>query len=130
LAVKTGEVAMPEVLVFTVAVIPPPANVPLAPEAGALNVTLAPEIALPLASVTVATNGLPKGWFTCALWPLPDVGVILAGGPTVFVRAKNAELVRPATVAVTSYGPPALALALKVGEVATPEEFVWTTAVS
>jgi hypothetical protein len=56
LAVKAGEVATPEELVFTLAVVAPPANVPLAPEAGAVNVTLAAGTGLPLASVTVATN--------------------------------------------------------------------------
>jgi hypothetical protein len=50
-----GEVATPEALVFTVAF---PAKVPLAPEAGALNVTLTLETRLPFASFTVATNGL------------------------------------------------------------------------
>jgi hypothetical protein len=60
LAVKAGDVATPEALVCAVAVIPLPANVPLAPEAGAENVTLTPETGLPYVSFTVATNGLVK----------------------------------------------------------------------
>ena len=102
MAVKTGEVATPEVLAFTVAVIPPPAKVPLGPEVGALNVTLAPEIRLPLASFTAATRGLANALSTCAIWPPPDMAVMLPGAPARFVREKDAGLmVTPATVALT-----------------------------
>jgi hypothetical protein len=99
LAVKVGEVATPEALVCTVALIPPPANVPLAPEVGELNVTLAPETGLLFASITVATNGFPKACLTCAVWPPPEVAVMLPGGPGVFVKAKVVE--RPFTDEVT-----------------------------
>jgi hypothetical protein len=84
LAVKAGEVATPEALVFTVAL---PVNVPPAPDDGALNVTLTPETGLLFASFTVATNGWRKALFTGALWPPPDVAVMLPGGPEVFVKA-------------------------------------------
>ncbi len=97
---KAGEVARPEAFVFTVTVVEP-ANVPLAPEAGAVKVTLAPETKLPPASFTVATNGLLNAWLTCALWPLPDIAVMVAGAPTVFVRVKEAAVVTPLTFAVT-----------------------------
>jgi hypothetical protein len=51
-AVNTAAVATP--LVFVVAVFTPPANVPLAPDPGAVNVTTTPFTGLPKASVTVA----------------------------------------------------------------------------
>jgi hypothetical protein len=91
LAVKGGDAATPEVLVSRVAVIPPPAKVPLAPEAGALNVTLTPETGLPLASFTVTTNGLLKAWVTGALCPPPEVAVMVEAGPAVFVMAKEVD---------------------------------------
>ena len=123
MALKTGEVATPDALVCTVAF---PGNVPLAPEAGAVNVTLAPETRLPYASFTVATSGLLNALFTCALWPPPDVAVILAGEPAVFVRPKEVD--RLFTDAVTPYGPPAMVFAVKPVE-ATPEALVCTVAV-
>jgi hypothetical protein len=100
-AVKVGEVATPEALVCTVATVPLPAKVPLAPVAGAVNVTLTPEIGLLFASVTVATNALRKAWPTCALWPPPDVAVIVAGEPAVFVKLNEAEPDSPFTDALT-----------------------------
>jgi hypothetical protein len=39
LAVKAGALAMPDEFVVAVAFVPPPANVPLAPELGAVNST-------------------------------------------------------------------------------------------
>jgi hypothetical protein len=51
-AVNTAAVATP--LVFVVAVFTPPANVPLAPDPGTVNVTITPLTGLPKASVTVA----------------------------------------------------------------------------
>jgi hypothetical protein len=51
-AVKTAAVAIP--LAFVVAVFTPPANVPLAPDPGAVNVTTTPLTGLPKPSVTVA----------------------------------------------------------------------------
>jgi hypothetical protein len=125
LAVKAGATATPEAFVTTVAF---PPNVPLAPDPGALNVTLTPETALPLASRTVAASGVLKAVFTCALWPLPAVAVTLAAGPARFVTENKAETDTPFTDALTLYGPPAMALAVKVGEVATPDAFVNTVA--
>jgi len=91
LAVKVGEAAIPEELVDTVTEVPPPAKVPLAPLDGAVNVTIAPLTGFPPESLTVATNGFANAAFTCALWPLPLVAVIDAGGPTVLVAVKIAE---------------------------------------
>lgn len=59
LAVIFGEVATPEALVTTVAMTEP-AKLPLAPEAGAVKVTVTPETGLPPESNTVAANGLAK----------------------------------------------------------------------
>jgi hypothetical protein len=110
---------MPEEFVDTVTEVPPPAKVPLAPLAGAVNVTLAPLTGFPPESLTVATNGAANAAFTCPLWPPPLVAVIDAGGPTVFVTVKVAE--KLATKADTVYVPPAVPLAVKVGDVAVPE---------
>ncbi len=96
-----GEVAKPDPSVVTVAVVPSPAKVPLAPEAGALNMTLAPEIALPLASFTAATNLRLNAAPTFTLCPPPDVAVMLLGAPAVFVKANVAGLETSAVDAVT-----------------------------
>jgi hypothetical protein len=55
-AVKTAEVATPEA--FVVAVLTPPAKVPLGPVVGAVNVTTVPApTGFPPESLTVTTNG-------------------------------------------------------------------------
>jgi hypothetical protein len=64
-AVKTGEFAIP--LAFVVAVLTPPAKVPLAPLVGAVNVTRTPLTGLFPASVTVATKGAANAVLTAAL---------------------------------------------------------------
>jgi hypothetical protein len=64
-AVNTAAVATP--LVFVVAVFTPPANVPLAPDPGAVNVTTTPPTGLPKASVTVASRFVANAAFTVAL---------------------------------------------------------------
>ena len=89
LAVKTAEVATP--LAFVVAVFTPPANVPLAPLAGGVNVTNTPLTGLFPASVTVATNGAANAVFIVAFWPEPLVAVTFAAGPARFVRTKFAN---------------------------------------
>ena len=48
----------------------------------------------------------------------------------MFVRLKFAVDVTPDTVAVTVYGPPAVAFAVNVGDVATPFESVVAVAVA
>ena len=85
MAVKVGEVALPEPSVVTVAEVPPPAKVPLAPLAGAVNTTVTPLAGFPPKSFTVATKGAAKAVLTCVDCPLPLVAVIDVGGPTVFV---------------------------------------------
>jgi hypothetical protein len=62
--VNTEEVTTPLELVVSVSVAVPLANVPLAPVAGAVKVTLTPLVGVPFV-VTVAEsvpNGLPAGW--------------------------------------------------------------------
>jgi hypothetical protein len=122
LAVNVAEVATP--LAFVVAVFTPPANVPLAPLPGAVNVTNTPLTGLFPASVTVATKGAPNAVLIAALCPDPLVTATLAAGPTLFVSEKLAGVATPDTDAVTVYGPPAVLLAVNTAEVATPLAFV------
>jgi hypothetical protein len=117
LAVNTAEVATP--LAFVVAVLTPPANVPLAPLAGGLNVTTTPLTGLFPESVTVATNGAANAALIVALCGVPLVAVTFAAAPAVFVREKFAD-VAPVALTTTLYGPPAVEFAVKVAEVAIP----------
>ena len=89
-AVKADEVAAPDESVVVVKVMAPRANVPLAPLAGAVNVTDTPPTGLPPESLTVATSGAANGVLIGALWPSPPVAVIDAGGPTTLVTVKLA----------------------------------------
>ena len=101
---KVDAVATPLVLVVAVVVVNPPLNVPLAPVAGAVNVTVTPLSRLLPASFTVAEKGVPKLVFTVALCEGPPVAVMLAGAPgaaALFVRLKFAGVATPDTVAVT-----------------------------
>jgi hypothetical protein len=122
LAVKIAAVATP--LAFVTAVFTPPANVPLAPLPGAANVTVAPLTGLFDASFTVACSCTANAVLIVALWVVPAVAVMLAGGLPKLVREKLAGLATPVTVAVTVYGPPAVLLAVKIAAVATPLAFV------
>jgi hypothetical protein len=72
LAVKTVEVATPLAFVVSVSVVAEFAKVPLAPDAGAVKVTVAPLIGEPFL-VTVATSGAENAEPTVALWPEPLV---------------------------------------------------------
>jgi hypothetical protein len=99
LAVNVAEVATPEA--FVVAVLTPPANVPLAPDAGGVNVTTTPLTGLFPASVTVATKGAANAVLMVALCGVPLVAVTFAAAPAVFVSAKFAGVATPVTVAAT-----------------------------
>jgi hypothetical protein len=118
--VNVDEVATPLALVVSVSVaVEFDANVPLAPEAGAVNVTGAPLTGFWLPSTTVATRGAPNAvpiWASCRD---PLVPVIAAAGPEVFVRLKLVVAVTPATLAVT-VSAPIVPFAVNVDEVATP----------
>jgi hypothetical protein len=76
-------------------------NFSLAPLDGAVNVTLAPDTALPKLSFTVATKALPNGVFTVVLWPDPEVTTMLAAAPATFVSLKVAAVLTPLAAAVT-----------------------------
>ena len=78
----------------------PPANVPLAPLPGDVNVTTTPLTGLFPASVTVATSGAANAVLIVALCPEPLVTATFAGGAPTFVNAKFAE-VAPVALATT-----------------------------
>src|SRR5260370_33010685 len=78
-AVKTAAVAIPEA--FVVAVVTPPANVPLAPLPGDAKVTAAPLTGLLRESFTAACRWIANAVFTVALCDAPAVAVMLAGIP-------------------------------------------------
>ena len=85
---KGGAVATPLLFVVAVVAVCPPANVPLAPLAGAVNVTVTPLSGLLLASLTVAASAVAKAVFTVALCAVPAVAVMLAGGGVFTVKVK------------------------------------------
>jgi hypothetical protein len=99
--VNGEEVAIPLASVVSVSVVVELAKVPLAPVAGAVNVTDAPFTGFWLLSTTVATSGAPKGVLMVASCRDPLVAVIEAAGPEVFDRLKVIVAVTPATEAVT-----------------------------
>src|SRR5215831_145603 len=82
LAVNAGAVATPDVFVLTVA---DDANVPLAPEAGGVNVTPTPLSGFPNWSVTFSANATANAVPAAALWLSPDTIVIRPGDPAVLV---------------------------------------------
>ncbi len=99
---NTDEVAAPLALVVAVVVVPPPAKVPLAPVAGAVNVTTTPLVGDPPV-VTVATSAAANAVLMTALCGVPLVAVIVSIAAAVFVRLKFAGVDTPATVAATVY---------------------------
>jgi hypothetical protein len=87
LAVKADDCTTPLASVESVSVfVLLLAKLPLAPEAGARNVTDAPLTGLLSLSTTVTVNAVPKAVPTAALCVAPAVAVIPAGDPAVFVR--------------------------------------------
>jgi hypothetical protein len=77
-----------------------PAKVPLAPVAGAVNVTTAPFTGLLPLSTTVAASSAGNAELTGVLCGVPLVGVIAAGDPVVLESEKLAEPEVPVIVAV------------------------------
>jgi hypothetical protein len=124
--VNVADVATP--LALVVAVFTPPANVPLAPLAGGVNVTMTPLTGLLPASVTVATRGAAKAVLIVVLCGVPLVAATFAAVPVLFVSEKL-TVVKPVAAAVTVYGPPAVALAVNAAD-ATPDAFVATVIVA
>ncbi len=97
-----AEVATPLALVVAVVVlVVVSANVPLAPDAGAVNVTIAPFTGFWPLSSTVATSGAANAVLVAALCGVPLVAVIEAAAPAVLVRLKLAGVDTPVTAAVT-----------------------------
>src|SRR5437868_1354536 len=78
---KAVAVAMPELSVVTVMVLVPLLNLPLAPLAGAVNVTLALASGLPNWSLTRTTSAA-KAVLTVADWLLPETTAMLAATGT------------------------------------------------
>ena len=96
------EVATPLALVVAVAVfVLVPAKMPLAPVAGAVNVTTTPLTGCELLSSTVAASGAANAVLIGAVCGVPLVAVIVAGVLAAFVRLKSAGVDSPATDAVT-----------------------------
>jgi hypothetical protein len=90
-------------LVVTVNTLPPndpPANVPLAPLGGAVNVTVSPLEGLPPESFTVTVRRVAKAVLMVAVWGVPLVGEMVAVAPPVLVSEKAAGAA-PGTEAVT-----------------------------
>jgi hypothetical protein len=98
--VNAGAVATPLLLVVAVTLATPPVNLPLAPLAGAVNVTTTPLNGLLLASFTVVCSAVRNAVLTVALCGVPAVAVMLAAVPAVLVRLKPAGLA-PDALAVT-----------------------------
>src|SRR5438034_740059 len=94
-------------------------NVPLAPLAGAVNVTLTPDTAFPKASVTRTTSGPANAVFTVAVCGEPDVTVIAVAAPGVMLNAAEVSPVRVPSEKTSVYPVPTL-LMLRFGKVATP----------
>ena len=87
-AVKVGAVATPLALVTAIAVVEPPANVPLAPAPGAVKITFTPGNRLLFASRTVAVNAVGNGFNGNTVCPPPAVAVTEAGGIPAITRLK------------------------------------------
>ena len=127
LAVNGAE-ASPVLAEATVIVAVPFENVPLAPLAGAVNVTCTPLTGLLLPSVTLACRAVVNTVLTVALCEAPAVAVMFAAGPGLLVSEKFAAASVP-VLAVTVKGPPAVTLAVKAA-VATPPVTVNTVIVA
>ena len=123
------EVAWPLVSVVSISVFDVfDANTPLAPDAGAAKVTVAPLTGLPYWSTTVATSGSPNAPLVSASCREPLVAAIAAGRPAVFVRLKATEPITPAALAVT-LSAPTVPLAVNTDDIATPLELVISVSV-
>src|SRR5271170_4456942 len=80
-------VACPEASVTTEMVLVPFENLPLAPLAGAVNITVNPCNGLLPESATVATSELVNAALGAALCPVPLVALIDAGAATIVVES-------------------------------------------
>ncbi len=89
-AVYVGADAVPVVSVATAVLVTGPGNVPPAPDAGAVKVTLAPVMTLLFASRTSALSGVPNALLIVALCGVPLVAAIEAAGPGLTVKLPEA----------------------------------------
>jgi len=128
-AVNVEAVAIPLVFVLSVSLLVPLLKAPLAPVAGAVNVTETPLTGLPSLSMTVACSAVAKAAPTIADCVAPAVALIDAGLPAVFDMLKEAGVVAPVVDAETLYDP-AVVPAVNVDAVATPWAFVVTVSVA
>jgi hypothetical protein len=94
--VNVGAAAFPLPSVFTVTDVTDPGKVPLAPFAGAVNVTATPDTGFPPLSVTVACRAVGNAVLIAVLWPEPAVAAMFAAGPALFVKLKFAGPIAPA----------------------------------
>src|SRR5258708_624093 len=107
--------------VFVIAVLTPPANVPLAPLAGAVKVTVTPLIGLPVASFTVACSCVANAVLMVALWGVPAVAVMLGVGGGAPLADLNAAKAAPQLLDT-----PKDALA----EAVPPAALIWSSALT
>ena len=121
LAVNVDAVAIPEALVAAVVVAVPFANVPDAPEAGAVNVTVWLGTTLPNWSVTSASSALANARPVGAVPGDPEYTDTVVAVPGLLVSAKDAGVADP-LVACTDTAP-AIVFAMKV-TVAMPDALV------
>ena len=122
MAVNTVDVATP--LAFVVAVLLP-AKLPLAPLAGAVNVTVTPCTGLPPLSFTVATSAAANAVLMAALCGVPPVAVIDAAVPVLTLIAFEVPVIVVVTVsvAVTVWLPAVLRVAGNVPDPLVSVEF-------
>ena len=99
LAVKVEAVATPALFVVAVVVADAP-NRPLAPAAGAVNVTRAPATGVLKLSATLAAIAVGKAVPIVVVWDVPAEVAMLNAVPALFVRLKLAGVATPPTVAV------------------------------
>jgi hypothetical protein len=99
-AANDGELAWPLDPVNAV-LVAEPLNVALAPTVGAVNVTVAPETALPPMSFTMTPSVLENAVLIGALSEVNPTAVTVAAAPALFVSAKVAALPTGETVALT-----------------------------
>jgi hypothetical protein len=100
LAIGAATVATPFGPEMAVAVVDAPANVALAADVGAVNVTIALGTGLPAASFTRACKAVENAVAIAVLCGVPEVATTSAGPPTL-VREKLVFVAKPAAVAVT-----------------------------
>jgi hypothetical protein len=106
---------------LVVAVVAPPANVPLGPLAGAVNVTVTPLTGLLKESFTVACSCIANAALTFALCGEPAVAEMLDGLPAT----------PPTALTATSTAPQVLDAAIEALAEATPATAcIWSSVIS